>query len=206
MTAASAAYLTGLGFTVGLSGALIPGPLLFYTVNESLSRGRWTGLRVILGHALVEVAVVLFLAAGLATLMSSDVFVSAVSLVGGLMLVAMGARSFRAAGESAAKTKNFSLGLVAGGTFFTAFNPSFPLWWATAGLRLILEGYARMGFLGAGLVVAGHWVADFGWYVLVSHTTAKKAEAIFRRGWYKRIKAILSTVLMGIGAYFIASA
>jgi len=206
MAVSAAAYLLGLGFTVGLSGALIPGPLLVYTVNESLRRGRWTGLKVILGHAIVEVVVIAFLALGLAAVISSKIFTSTVSVLGGLMLVLMGARSLLAREAAATYGKKISYGLVVGGTVFTALNPSFPLWWATAGMRLLIEGYTQMGYMGVGVVVVGHWLADFGWYIIVSHMTAKKAKTLFEKGWYKRIRTALSTMLVGIGVYFLASA
>jgi len=198
-------FLLGLGFIVGLSGALIPGPLLVYTINESLRKGRWTGVKVIVGHMLVEVAIIMLLAIGLSPLISSPRFSTAISLDGGAMLVYMGVRSFTDAEVEVNAKKTVSYGLIAGGSFFTAFNPSFPLWWATAGIRLLMEGYFTMGLFGAFLVVAGHWIADFGWYALVSYTTASHAEMLFERGWYKKLKITLSITLMVIGLYFIYS-
>jgi threonine/homoserine/homoserine lactone efflux protein len=206
MTVYEVLGLLALGFTVGLSGALIPGPLLVYTINESLKKGKWTGLKVILGHAAVEVIVVVLLAAGLAEFISSQKFVSTVSLLGGGMLILLGANSLREGEIKTEPTKKTSYNLIAGGSFFTAFNPSFPLWWATAGLTLLLKGFKLMQYLGVGLVVVGHWIADFGWYITVSHAAASKTEMLFEKGWYKEVKVILSLMLMGIGVYFIASA
>ena len=48
----SALVLLGIGFVVGISGAMMPGPLLIYTIQESLKKGKWTGALVILGHAM----------------------------------------------------------------------------------------------------------------------------------------------------------
>jgi threonine/homoserine/homoserine lactone efflux protein len=200
-----AAFLIGLGLSVGLSGALIPGPLLVYTINESLKKGRWTGLQVILGHAIVEVFVVILLAAGLSRVMSSEKFFSAISLLGGGMLIYMGARSLKEKDARLELKEKVSYGLIFGGSFFTAFNPSFPLWWATAGVRLLMEGYMVAGFLGVGLVVAGHWLADFGWYAMVSHIIATKARLISEKGWYKKIRTALSLILIAIGAYFLST-
>ncbi|MFH1835173.1 MAG: LysE family transporter [Methanobacteriota archaeon] len=198
-------FLLGLGFIVGLSGALIPGPLLVYTINESLKKGGWTGVKVIVGHMLVEVAIIMLIAVGLSSLISSPRSSTAISLVGGAMLIYMGVRSFTDAEVEINAKKTVSYGLIAGGSFFTAFNPSFPLWWATAGIRLLMEGYFAMGFFGAFLVVVGHWIADLGWYALVSYTTASQARILFERGWYKKLRTILSITLMLIGLYFIYS-
>jgi threonine/homoserine/homoserine lactone efflux protein len=41
-----------LGLIVGLSGAMIPGPLLAFTVFDTLKKDRVTGHLIIIGHAI----------------------------------------------------------------------------------------------------------------------------------------------------------
>ena len=53
-------------FIIALSGALMPGPLLTFTVSESPQRGAITGPLVILGHGILELALVLALLSGMA--------------------------------------------------------------------------------------------------------------------------------------------
>ncbi|MFH0861340.1 MAG: LysE family transporter [Candidatus Altiarchaeota archaeon] len=198
--------LLGLGFVVGLSGAMIPGPLLVYTVNESLKKGRWTGLLVILGHMIVETIIFALIALGITKFISSPVFVSAVSIVGGIALMGMGVKSMlELKSEIRFDEKDAGHGLVIGGIIFTLFNPSFPLWWVTAGTRLLLEGLNRFGFQGMLLVFLGHWAADMGWFVLVSITASHGSRYLFERNWYRRVRMVLSAMLLLIGAYFIAS-
>jgi threonine/homoserine/homoserine lactone efflux protein len=202
----SGILLLGMGFVVGLSGALIPGPLLVYTINESLQKGRWTGLSVILGHALVEVGIFLLLVLGLLEFMSMPWFVKAASLLGGLALILMGMMSLRSVKEGIpAQAAKVSHGVIWGGIIFTIFNPSFPVWWATAGTRLLMEGYQEMGLLGMILVLVGHWGADFGWFTLVSLTTSKSSGTLLEKGWYRTVRIILSLLLLGIGAYFLST-
>ena len=45
--------LFGIGFSTGLSGAMIPGPLFLYTVSEALSKGPGVGIKIALGHLLL---------------------------------------------------------------------------------------------------------------------------------------------------------
>ena len=46
-----------LGFLIGLTGALAPGPTLVATINASLA-GNWTaGLKVSLGHIIIETGI-----------------------------------------------------------------------------------------------------------------------------------------------------
>jgi threonine/homoserine/homoserine lactone efflux protein len=202
----SSILLLGMGFVVGLSGALIPGPLLVYTINESLQKGKWTGLLVILGHALVEIVIFLLLVLGLLEFMAMPWFVKAASIIGGLALILMGLMSLKNIKENVkTQSKKMTHGVIWGGIIFTIFNPSFPVWWATAGTRLLMEGYQAMGLAGMILVLIGHWGADFGWFILVSMTTHRSSETLLEKGWYRTVRIILSLLLLGIGAYFLST-
>ena len=46
--------LLALGLMVGFSGAIIPGPLLAFTVFDTSRKKKITGPRIILGHAIWE--------------------------------------------------------------------------------------------------------------------------------------------------------
>jgi threonine/homoserine/homoserine lactone efflux protein len=206
MDALAPILLLAMGFAVGLSGALMPGPLLLYTIQESLKKGRWTGLVVILGHMTVEVFIFAAIILGLNEFMTSRPFVTAVSLLGGTAMIWMAAASLRDASKPVKtiiqkKTHN----TLIGGVIFTAFNPGFPIWWATAGTTLLMEGLRQMGQAGMLLVFIGHWGADLGWFLLVSMITAKSSGLLFEKGWYRNVRKTLAIALLAIGLYFIAS-
>ena len=55
-------FLIGVG--TGLSGAMIPGPLFLFTVSESLKKDAFVGLRIALGHILIEVVFVVLIFLG----------------------------------------------------------------------------------------------------------------------------------------------
>lgn len=200
-------FLLALGFAVGLSGAAIPGPLLVYTIGESLRRGWRVGFQVILGHAIVEVGIILLIVVGFSGFFSSGFFVKGVSLLGGVVLIAVAASSIVNLGaKKNLEAKKIGYGAVVGGVFFTAFNPTFPLWWLTAGNRMLLEGYRILGQSGMLLVVVGHWLADLGWYALVSSFTAHKKRSLIEGGWYVKVSLALALVLALIGLHFISTA
>lgn len=168
--------LVSLGLVVGLSGAIIPGPLLAFTLYDTSRKGRVTGHYVMIGHVLWESGVILLILLGFgwAILGNSQIIYSA----GGIVLAIMGLNMIRSkTGEvkmEEAKV-NSSLG---GGIFYTAFNPTQPVWWATAGLALLLKGLEVMGILGVVLVTAGHWLSDFGYYVFVSFIMHRHASYV----------------------------
>ena len=63
-------------FVIALSGALMPGPLMTVTVTESSRRGAIVGPLMILGHSILELALVAGLLLGLAPFLArEDVFV-----------------------------------------------------------------------------------------------------------------------------------
>lgn len=191
--------LISIGLVVGLSGAVIPGPLLAFTLYDTSKKGRVTGHYVMIGHVLWEFGVILLILLGFGWIIlgSSQI----IYLVGGIVLAIMGINMIRSTtGEvkmEEAKV-NSSLG---GGIFYTAFNPTQPVWWATAGLALLLKGFEVMGILGVALVTAGHWLSDFGYYVFVSFVVHRHSSYVNPR--QRQISITLGLFLAALGIYFL---
>jgi threonine/homoserine/homoserine lactone efflux protein len=90
---------------------------------------------------------------------------------------------------------------ILGGIFYTAFNPTQPPWWATAGLALLLQGYEVMGTLGILIVTAGHWLSDLTYYAIISYAIYKYGKYI--NPWQRQIRIILGLFLSALGIYFL---
>jgi threonine/homoserine/homoserine lactone efflux protein len=191
--------LVSIGLVVGLSGAVIPGPLLAFTLYDTSRKGRVTGHYIMMGHVLWEFGVILLILFGFGWIILGNSEI--IYLAGGLVLALMGIKMIRSrTGEvkmDAAKV-NSSLG---GGIFYTAFNPTQPLWWATAGLALLLKGLEVMGILGVVLVTAGHWLADFGYYGFISFVMHRHASYVNPK--QRQISTILGLFLTALGTYFL---
>ena len=76
-------------FVIGLSGAMMPGPLLTVSINETLRNSFWAVPMLIIGHALLELAIIIFLVFGLSYILT-DTVAGVIGLVGGSFLVWMG--------------------------------------------------------------------------------------------------------------------
>ena len=191
--------LVSIGFVVGLSGAVIPGPLLAFTLYDTSRKRRVTGHYIMMGHVLWEFGVILLILLGFGWVIlgSSEV----IYLAGGFVLAIMGVKMVvtrtQEAKMDSAKV-NSSLG---GGIFYTAFNPTQPLWWATAGLALLLKGLEVMGILGVVFVTAGHWLADFGYYGFVSFVMHRHASYVSPK--QRQISLVLGIFLAALGIYFL---
>lgn len=81
-----------LSFVVSLSGALMPGPLLGYTIAATVRtpRGWSVGPRVIAGHAALEGAVLCGLLLGVMELFRAPLAIKVIGTVGGAFLVLSG--------------------------------------------------------------------------------------------------------------------
>lgn len=192
--------LLSLGFVVGLSGAVIPGPLLAFTVFDTSRKRRITGHAIILGHALWEFGIILIILLGFEGIITQNKLV--IYVIGGLALALMGISMIRSkSGEITMESSRVSSSLV-GGVFYTAFNPTQPPWWATAGLALLLKGIEIMGIMGVVIVTAGHWLSDFAYYVFVSFMVYRHEKYI--NPHQREISILLGIFMASLGTYFLA--
>jgi len=163
----------GVAFGVGFSGAMMPGPLLAFNVHSAAKRGPAAGFLVVVGHGLLESAIVVAIFAGAQEFLTSRLLLRVIAGVGALALLLLGVLMMRQAprislskvlAEDAPRAKYENP--VLGGFMLSLFNPTFPLWWATVGLALIARYEATVP--NAATFFAGHISSDFTWYVLVA--------------------------------------
>ena len=102
----TAEVLTALliGFSVGLTGALVPGPMLFATIEISLKKGWLAGPQVVLGHMIVEVVLYILILLGASSLVDSSM-ISVIFLIGGLSLLVFGLFTLKDARVAASSTR-----------------------------------------------------------------------------------------------------
>lgn len=193
-------------FLIALSGALMPGPLLTVTVSESTQRGAATGPLVILGHGILELAMVLALLAGLAPFLKRDEVFVVIALAGGIILLWMAVSMFRSlpalrldlSGEDQ-KQKN----LIMTGILMSLANPYWTIWWATIGLGYIMHS-VKFGIAGVVAFFIGHILADLAWYALISFSVAK-GRTFLNDAFYRRLIGGCAVFLVFFAGYFFYS-
>jgi len=191
--------LLSLGVVVGLSGAVIPGPLFAFTVFDTSRKRAITGHRIILGHAVWESVIILIILLGFGGLITRNTLV--IYIVGGVALAFMGMSMIRSKGREISMENSRVNSSFVGGIFYTAFNPTQPLWWATAGLALLLTGLEIMGIMGVFIVTAGHWLSDLAYYSFVSFMVHRHERYI--NPHQKTISIVLGVFMALLGAYFL---
>ena len=191
--------LLSLGLIVGLSGAVIPGPLLAFTVFDASRKKAITGHRIILGHVIWESVIVLIILLGFSGVITQNTLV--IYIVGGTALAIMGISMIKSRGKEISMENSKVNSSLIGGIFYTAFNPTQPVWWATAGLALLLTGLEIMGIVGVFIVTAGHWLSDLAYYFFVSFMVQRNDKYI--NPHQKMISIILGVFMILLAAYFL---
>ncbi|PKN83153.1 MAG: lysine transporter LysE, partial [Deltaproteobacteria bacterium HGW-Deltaproteobacteria-1] len=157
-------------FIIALSGALMPGPLLTATISETSQRGFFAGPLMIAGHAVLELALVIALLAGLAPFFQLPVVFVAVALSGAAILLWMAFGMFRGLPTLTlsweGKQKQLKHPMISG-ILMSVSNPYWIIWWATIGLGYILYSW-QFGVWGIAFFFAGHILADLIWYSFIS--------------------------------------
>jgi len=193
------------GITIGISGAMIPGPLTFFVVKEVLKTNKFASLRIILGHIILEFVIISIIFLGFQRFLGSRQFLLAISLIGGIALIVMGIIIFLTAGKMSLPIKGvnsgFSKGLIIGGIFFSIISPGFIAWWATIGLSTVMRALL-FGFLGVVVLTLGHWLADVLWYLFFSYAIEKSRQYLSNRT-YQNIMRLVSIVLVILGIRFL---
>ena len=216
-------------FIVGFSGAIMPGPLLTVTIGESARRGFTSGPLIVLGHAILELVLILALIGGLSVVLATTRVSQTIAVLGGVFLLYMGAGMARdaAAGRVSLKMTeqsgaggNLGAGGGAGhgfgqvakpklihpvlaGILVSISNPYWILWWATVGLGYITFSMQK-GTLGLTSFFTGHILADLVWYSLIAAMVAGGRKFLSDR-IYSGVIVACGIFLLGLGGYFVYS-
>jgi threonine/homoserine/homoserine lactone efflux protein len=196
-------------FLVGLSGAMMPGPLLTVTIAESARRGFKAGPLIVLGHAILELALIIALLAGLSLYLQKPVVTTVISVVGGAFLLFMGFNMIkdvlqgRVSLESNENNAGKSINMhpVMAGILVSVSNPFWSVWWATIGLTYLTVAL-KSGVMGITSFFSGHIMADLLWYSLIAAAIAG-GRRFLKQQVYQTIIMLCGLFLIGLGGYFI---
>lgn len=187
---------------ISLSGVMMPGPMFAVTLAKSF-RSPWAGVQLSLGHAVVEVPIILLIYFGFARFFDNDIVQLVLSILGSGMIIWLGIGMFRARTEIVTKGKDLPYSAFTAGILASGLNPFFLLWWATVGSMLIM---LIMDFGIGGLIVfiIVHWLCDLLWLSLVS-VVVYKTHSLWGRKLQEWVFIASSMLLVGFGIWFVVS-
>lgn len=195
-------------FLIGFSGALMPGPMFALVLSGSSKSGFKAGPLTVLGHGILELALVIGLVLGLGSLLQIETVFKIIGIVGGAVLVYLGIdmiRSIRQAKIDLEKGgKDPGKSLIFHGIIASLSNPYWIMWWATIGMALILSA-SKYKLWGVIVFFIGHILSDLVWYSSVSFAVDRGRKFLSQKV-YKGIIAVCGVFLIGFGIYFISGA
>ncbi len=211
--------ILAIWFIASLSGALAPGPLSAAVVMQSSRHGRLHGILPMVGHAIVELGIVVLIIIG-AELFAFDSFMISLMVgLGGIVIIAFGFLALKdyrhksSFAENEVKEEPSVSSVVEAttqGAAVSILSPYFLIWWAGLGLSSIslLIGELQVGvgtvFLAGVLLYFTHISTDFIYGAFLSvgaDATAKKADY----GSLNWVNIIIGVVQIALGGYFILS-
>ncbi len=195
-------------FVVGLSGALMPGPVTAVMVEHTLKKGFIAAPLVTLGHGVIEALMVVLLAAGLSGYMAGRGPAGVIGVAGGAVLAWMGWGMVKSARSGTLslhgepnERKRLTAGPLAAGITTTIANPYWFLWWGTVGAGFVTVS-REYGPGGVFIFFSGHILADLAWLSLLSLALVYGKNFISDR-IYRGIIAALGFFLMAFSLYFL---
>ena len=188
---------------ISASGVMSPGPLFSANIIYGLKEGRIAGLKIAIGHTIVEFPLIVLLGAGIITSNIFPEFRVLIAIIGALGLFAFAGLQIKSIFQ-----KNFqknlkpSKGPILAGIFLSALNPFFIIWWLTIGFKLIAESIELWGFLGIIILFLFHIWMDYVWLYIVAFFASKSSNFLSNRN-YKILIISLAIILIYFGFKFI---
>jgi threonine/homoserine/homoserine lactone efflux protein len=166
----------------------------------------WAGTMMSLGHAVVEVPLILLLYFGFSHFFENTIVQFIFSMVGGAMLIWLAIGLLRSPREMSAGSKDIRYNSFTAGIVATGLNPFFIMWWATVGVLLLMKFMAFWDVIAIGLAVfiSVHWLCDLVWLTFVSVVVNKTHQM-----WGATVQALVfiaaGLLMAGFGVLFIVS-
>lgn len=193
------------------SGALSPGPLSVATFSEGAKRGWVSGFFTALGHTVVELPLVLLLATGLSGFIALEENRGIIAFLGGTSLLAYSILQLMDAvrvwrEKTVIKASSSYRGGFYVGVILSALNPFFLIWWATVGIKLVVDALSLFNSILVAILVlyVAHVWMDYAWLTFLSYLGYKGKTLGFKKMAF--ILFLSSLVLAYFGFEFIASA
>ena len=132
---------------ISASGVMSPGPLFSANIIYGIREGKIAGLKIAVGHTIVEFPLIIFLGTGILTSNILPEFRIIVAIIGALGLFGFAGLQIRGILQKKfQRNLKPTRGPILAGIFLSALNPFFIIWWLTIGFKLITESIELWGF------------------------------------------------------------
>ena len=188
---------------ISASGVMSPGPLFAANITYGLKQGTKAGIKIAIGHSIVELPLVILLGIGIFSLEIFPEFKTIISILGAITLFVFAFIQIKSTLKKNKKSETkLKQGPIITGILLSALNPFFIIWWLTIGLKLISDAMAIWAFVGILIVFVLHVWMDFVWLGSTAFLISKSKKIISNTN-YKIIMLALSVILIYFGITFL---
>jgi len=188
---------------ISASGVMSPGPLFTANIVYGLKEGKIAGLKIAMGHTVVEFPLIVFLGLGTISLETFPEYRILITVIGAIGLFVFAGLQIKSIfGKDFRNKTNSNKNSFLAGIFLSALNPFFIIWWLTIGIVLITESIALWGFSGILILFIFHIWMDYVWLFAVAGF-ASKAKNVLSNNNYKILIIGLSILLVYFGIQFL---
>jgi len=188
---------------ISASGVMAPGPLFAANVSYGLREGARSGIKMAVGHTIVEFPLVILLGIGVFSLEIFPEFRTMISIFGAITLFVFAIFQIKTVLQKKEDiTSKPKHGPLVTGIALSALNPFFIIWWLTIGFKLISDAMLIWAFSGILVVFFLHIWMDFVWLGGVSFIASKSSQILSNRN-YKILMVGLSLTLVYFGITFL---
>ena len=191
-----------LVIVISASGVMAPGPLFAANIAHGLRDGAKSGIKMAIGHTIVELPLVILLGIGVFSLELFPEFRTVISILGAITLFVFAAMQIKTIFRNKETTTNLKQGPLVSGILLSALNPFFIIWWLTIGFKLISDAMLIWAFSGILVLFVLHIWMDFAWLGAISYLASKSAKILSNKN-YKIIMISLSVMLVYFGITFL---
>jgi threonine/homoserine/homoserine lactone efflux protein len=210
------------------SGVLSPGPLFLANLIYGSKGGYHSGIKIALGHTIVELPIIIILAISIFEYSSftlTEESLRMIGLIGGIAIIIFSVaqissitrkreviadiRNKRSRNrDEATSLLNRMASRIEGrpiivGIFFSAMNPFFIIWWLTVGLKLIFDSIYLFGITeGIIILFSSHTWMDYAWLAITAYLISK-GRTIIRERLYSFLLLSISFILASYGLYLV---
>lgn len=188
---------------ISVSGVMAPGPLFAANVSHGLQNGAKSGIKMAIGHTIVEFPLVVLLGIGAFSLAVFPEFRTWISIFGAITLFVFATLQIKSVLEKKeGNTKKPKQSPLITGIALSALNPFFIIWWLTIGFKLISDAMMIWAFTGILIVFFLHIWMDFVWLGGIAFLASKSSQILSNRN-YKILIVGLSLALIYFGITFL---
>ena len=191
-----------LVIVISASGVMAPGPLFAANIAHGLRGGARSGIKMAIGHTIVELPLVILLGIGVFSLELFPEFRTIISVFGAITLFVFAAMQIKTIFRNKESTTNLKQGPLVSGILLSALNPFFIIWWLTIGFKLISDAMLIWAFSGILILFILHIWMDFVWLGAISYLASKSSKILSNKN-YKIIMIGLSVMLVYFGITFL---